>query len=94
MVAPRYRSRALRRVFVKTPGGRVNVHYERRKPSGAKCRECGAVLRGVPREIPSKLKRMAKSERRPQRPYGGCLCSRCMRKFFVKKARGIVLKND
>ncbi len=93
MVAPRYRSRTFRRVFVKTPGGSVKIHYERRKPSHAKCSSCGAVLKGVARDIPSRLKKLSKTGRRPERPYGGNLCSRCMRDFFVKKAMEINLKN-
>ncbi len=93
MVAPRYRSRTLRKVFVRTPGGRVSVHYRRRKPPAAKCGSCGAVLRGVQREVPSRLGSMAKSKKRPQRPYGGCLCSKCMRNVFSKKAMETNLKN-
>jgi len=49
MTEPRYRSRSLRRVFKKTPGGRVTVHYAKRKPSSAKCGTCGKSLAGVPK---------------------------------------------
>lgn len=87
MPAPRYRSRSLRRVYVKTPGGRTVVHYRRKKPKKAHCSKCGAILKGVPRERPYKLKKLAKTQRRPERPYGGVLCSGCMRRLFIEKAR-------
>ena len=87
MPAPRKRSRSLRKIFVKTPGGRTTVHYKHRKPKLARCGKCGATLKGVVRERPYKMKKMAKSKKRPTRPYGGVLCSGCMRKLFVEKAR-------
>lgn len=86
MPAPRYRSRSLRRVYVKTPGGRVVVHYRKRKPKIAHC-SCGAPLKGVVRERPYKMRNMPKTKKRPERPYGGILCSKCMRKLMVEKAR-------
>jgi len=80
MVEGRIKSRTLRRIKVKVPGNRSVIHYRKRKPSAAKCAGCGAVLSGVPRERPYKMKNMAKTQKRPERPYGGILCSRCMRK--------------
>lgn len=74
------KSRTFRRVKVKVPGNRSVVHYRKRKPSAAKCGKCGAVLNGVPRERPYKMMNMAKTAKRPERPYGGVLCSKCMRK--------------
>jgi large subunit ribosomal protein L34e len=87
MPAPRTRSRSLRKIFVKTPGGKTTIHYKRRKPKAAHCGKCGAVLKGVARERPYKMRKMAKSKKRPSRPYGGILCTRCMRSLFIKKAR-------
>ena len=81
MVMPRYRSRSKRRVFVRTPKG-VKLTYRDRKPSVAHCGSCGAVLKGIPRVRSSRL---CKSEKRPSRPYGGKLCSKCMRKEIIKK---------
>lgn len=86
-----YRSRTLRRVFVKTPGGRTVMRYRRRKPSKAICANCKKVLIGVPREIPSKMKNMPKSSKRPERPYGGIYCSACTRQLLRLKARAEVV---
>jgi len=81
------RSRSLRRVFKRTPGGRNVIHYSRRKPSKAKCKECGAVLAGVANERPSKMGKLSKTEKRPSRPFGGVLCSKCTRAHIIEKAR-------
>lgn len=87
MPQPRYRSRTMRRIAVTTPGGERKTHYERRKPSKAKCSMCGRVLPGVARGTPTQVKKMPKTARRPERPYGGVLCTQCMRKEMAKKAQ-------
>ena len=87
MPAPRLRSRSLRRVYVRIPSGKAVIHYRRKKPKIAHCNKCGAILKGVPRERPYKLKKLSKTQRRPERPYGGVLCSRCMRSLFIERAR-------
>ena len=87
MPAPRLRSRSLRKIFRKVPGGRTNVHYKKRKPKTARCGNCGALLKGVPRAFPFRMRSMAKTKKRPERPFGGVLCSRCMRKTIIDKYR-------
>ena len=87
MVAGRYKSGSLRKVFRKAPGGKTKVHYRKRKPARAKCASCRKHLAGVPRERPYKMQNMPKTAKRPERPYGGTLCSACMRKKIIAKAR-------
>jgi large subunit ribosomal protein L34e len=87
MPAPRLRSRSLRKVYRKVPGGRTAVHYKKKRPKTAKCSNCGAVLKGVPREFPFRMRKMAKTKKRPERPFGGVLCSRCMRQEIIEKTR-------
>ena len=87
MPAPRLRSRSLRKVFSKVPGGRVSLHYKKKKPNSALCSNCGSVLQGVPRELPFKMSNLAKTKKRPERPFGGVLCSRCMRLEIISKVR-------
>ncbi len=84
MVRPQLRSRSFRRVFRKTPGGKVVLHYEDHKPGRAKCGSCGAVLHGIKTDRDVKMKHMPKTAKRPERPYGGVLCSRCMREQIRK----------
>ena len=87
MPKPSLRSRSLRRVFRKVPGNRVSLHYKKKKPKSARCGSCGAVLKGVPRVLPFRMRSMAKTKKRPERPFGGVLCSRCMRQQIVNKIR-------
>ncbi|MBN2112437.1 50S ribosomal protein L34e [Candidatus Woesearchaeota archaeon] len=87
MVSGKHKSRSMRRVFRRTPGGKTVMAFKKRKPSKAKCAGCGKVLPGVPRERPHKMQNMPKTAKRPQRPYGGVLCSSCTRKKIIEKAR-------
>ncbi len=81
------RSRTFRRIYIKTPGGKTVLRYKRRKPSPAQCANCGKNLAGVPRLIPSKMHNLAKTKKRPQRPFGGVYCSRCSRAKIVEMFR-------
>jgi large subunit ribosomal protein L34e len=92
MPAGRYKSRTLRRIFRKTPGGRVVIHYKERKPKKARCSSCNTILKGVPRARPIKMQNLPKTKKRPERPYGGYLCSACMRKKIIEEARKQVKK--
>ncbi len=87
MTAGRFKSRSFRRVKKRMPSGRVKTTYTRRKPKKARCAICGKELHGVPRVLPSELKKYAKSQKRPSRPYGGYICSSCLRKLMKGKAR-------
>ena len=87
MVEGKKKSRTFRRVKTKTPGGKTVTNYKRRKPAKAKCAGCKALLKGVPRELPYKMQNLPKTKKRPERPYGGVLCSKCTRAKMVEKAR-------
>jgi large subunit ribosomal protein L34e len=87
MPAGRHKSGRFRKIFVRTPGSRKTVHFRERKPSKAVCSKCKTQLAGVPRERPAKMANMPKTLKRPERPYGGVLCSKCTRKLLQQKAR-------
>ena len=87
MVDGKLKSRRLRRVFVRTPGGRNVVHRKARKPSRPHCSSCGYVLHGMKAVQSRALSSMPKTMKRPERPYGGMLCSPCMRRTFIDAAR-------
>lgn len=87
MPAGRYRSRTLRRVYKRTPGNGVKLVYKKRKPSGAQCAACGVVLKGTLRERVPVMRNLPRSKKRPERPYGGVLCSRCMRRKLIEASR-------
>ena len=88
MVAPF--KRRLKRVAVRTPGGRVVFHYRKEKTGKHVCALCGRPLHGVPhRRRPSEVRKLSKTERRPERIFAGVLCADCARKvieiaFYVK----------
>ncbi|MFH0874353.1 MAG: 50S ribosomal protein L34e [archaeon] len=83
----RFKSRTYRRVEKKLPGGKTVLHHEKRNVGKASCASCGAVLPAVPRARTTKLMNMPKTKKRPQRPYGGVLCSKCARAKIVAEAR-------
>ncbi len=86
MVKPALRSRSLRRVYRRTPGGRTVVHYERGRPGRAVCTVCGRPLAGVPRVRSVELHGLSRSRKRPNRPYGGVLCSSCLANAIARAA--------
>jgi large subunit ribosomal protein L34e len=87
MVEGKKRSRTMRRVHVRTPGGRNVIHYTARKTSRPHCASCSTVLHGTPATAPRALASMPKTQKRAERPYGGELCSACMRRKIIALAR-------
>ena len=87
MVNRQKRSRTLKRIQVKTPGGRVVTHYVKPKFGKHHCAACGSVLEGVPRVRVAEMRKLGKTERRPERPFGGVLCSSCLRRKIINEAR-------
>jgi large subunit ribosomal protein L34e len=87
-MARKHQNRSFKRIKVKTTSG-VKVHYRLAKPSKAICAVTGQKLNGVPRERPFRMKTMAKTMKRPERPYGGVLSSKAMRELFLEKARSM-----
>lgn len=88
MTKPRFKSRSWKRVKVKIPSG-VAIHYRRGKVGKPKCSRCGKELHGVPRLRSGQMKKLPKTKKRPERPYGGNLCSSCTREIMKEKARVI-----
>jgi large subunit ribosomal protein L34e len=83
------KSRRHRRVRTKMPGGGFKVVYKRKKPAKAQCANCGAALKGVPTKRSYQIRNLAKTKRRPERPYGGVLCTKCTRNLMAEKARSM-----
>ncbi|MBW6451801.1 MAG: 50S ribosomal protein L34e [DPANN group archaeon] len=88
---PRHRSHSLRRVKLKTPSGENKMHFVARKPKIAHCSKCKDKLHGVPRDLPNKIKNMAKTEKRPERVFGGKLCASCTKQEIKERVRSITL---
>ncbi len=76
------KSRHKRLLHVKTPTGKA-IRYVRRKLGVPVCADCRAALPGVARS--SNL--IARTKKRPSRPFGGVYCSGCSRIRFKAAAR-------
>ncbi len=75
-----------RRVAVRTPGGKVVYHYKAKRQGPARCAICKKPLNATPTGTRSFMKKLPKSKKRPNRPYGGNLCPSCLRKIVLKRA--------
>jgi len=82
-----YRSRTLRRVFKRVPGGESKLVYKQRKPGQPRCAQTGEPLHGIPRGTPKQMAKLSKTQKRPQRPFGGVLSSRAMRDVLKLEVR-------
>jgi large subunit ribosomal protein L34e len=78
-------SNKMRKVKVRSPGGGTLVRFKRKKPSYAKCKNCGEKL-NRPKMSVKKLKNLPKTKKRPERPFPE-FCSRCMRDYYKNKVR-------
>jgi large subunit ribosomal protein L34e len=87
MPRPSLRSRALRKIRKRVPGGASVIHYLRRNPSQAKCARCKGVLHGVASKRPHIMVKLAKTKKVPNRAYGGNLCHECARELLKEKSR-------
>ncbi len=75
-------SRSKRKFTTKLPGGRLKTTEARRKPARIMCPVTGNPLNGVPR-----VRKTHKSNKAPNRPYGGVLSSRVVKKMYIQRAR-------
>ena len=89
MVSGKFKSRRFRKTFVRIPSGKSVVHYKKRKVSIPKCAVCKITLHGIPKLIASKTKNLPKSMKTNNRPFGGNLCSKCMRAKLKEKAKAM-----
>ena len=88
MVRPALRSRSPKRVARRVPSGESRVFYERDYRHLAHCALCGRPLGGVPRDLRD-ARRGPKSSKRPERPFGGVLCPRCLALAYRVALRGL-----
>ena len=81
------KSRSRRRVFVKTPGGENKLTYRPRKPAKATCSKCRSPLHGMASLTLKAQTKLTKSKKRPERRFGGMLCSKCSRAELINRLR-------
>ncbi|MBT3582876.1 50S ribosomal protein L34e [Candidatus Woesearchaeota archaeon] len=80
----------------RTPGNRTVTHTKPKKTGYHECALCHGILHGTPRGTVVQIRKMKKSERRPTRPFGGQLCSKCTRKVmsFRAQLKGEIIKPE
>ncbi len=81
------RSRSLRRVHKKMPGGTTRLVYDKRKPGVVRCAVCKIELKGIPRLRPFKAKNMPRTKKSNERKFGGFMCANCLRAKLKQEAR-------
>ncbi len=74
MTTPARRSTSFKGISRRTPGGKTSLLGKLKKPSASRCALCGRLLAGVPRRRSSDLIRLSKTQKRPERAFGGVLC--------------------
>lgn len=95
MPAPRnrqatYRNRA-------SPSGRKVLKKKQEKQAKARCAICKKLLGGVPNLAHAQLGKLAKTQKRPERAFGGVLCHACVAQVIKDKVRlqqGLISKED
>jgi len=71
--------------------------YIKEKPAKTRCALCDKKLHGVPNRCRSELAKLAKTEKRPERPFGGVLCGTCTTRVVKAETRvkhGLMAKSD
>jgi large subunit ribosomal protein L34e len=79
----------MKKVKTRVPSGKIVIRMRQEKPGAAICAICKKPLHGMKRMIPSKIRKISKTEKRPSRLYGGYLCANCTKELVREKARMI-----
>ncbi len=88
MPRPYQRTRSNKRRVLKLPGGSgQTIHYKRARVKAGRCVNCSRILPGVPNKTLSELNRLSKSQKRPQRMFGGQLCHACLKESLKQAVR-------
>uniref|UniRef100_A0A7S1M9W6 Large ribosomal subunit protein eL34 n=1 Tax=Alexandrium catenella TaxID=2925 RepID=A0A7S1M9W6_ALECA len=75
----RYNTQSNKQKIVKTPGGKLVFHHQKKRAKGPHCGDCGGKIIGVPVMRPVEYKRIPRHDRTVNRAYGGVRCARCVR---------------
>jgi len=76
---PSLRTRSKKRRHIRAPKIGSKVHYKKGKPRAPQCSICGKPLAGIPHLSTSEIRRLSRNKRRTWRPYGGHVCSKCLK---------------
>ncbi|MBI2546852.1 MAG: 50S ribosomal protein L34e [Candidatus Aenigmarchaeota archaeon] len=79
----------MKRIKNKSPAGKIRIYQIDEKPARVICANCKMPLQGIKKSTKSEFKKLSASEKGPERPYGGYLCSGCSREIFKEKIRSV-----
>lgn len=89
MPQPHLRTRSKKRFKVTLPSGEGGTRYKKEVPSTILCSLCSQPLGGVPHATTAEIRKLNRSKRRVWRPYGGQICSNCLKKALRQAARAV-----
>jgi len=69
---------------VRTPGGRVVLHHQKKQGTGPKCGDCKSILAGIVRLRPMQYANISITKKTVNRSYGGNLCGKCVRNRILR----------
>jgi len=69
---------------VKTPGGKLAVHYTKKIAKGPSCGDCGCQISGIPHLRHKAYRRLSKPKKTVSRAYGGNRCGTCVRERIIR----------
>lgn len=87
------KSRKRRIKYQKIPSG-VSVKRIKRKSKQLVCITCKNPLHGITNTPTKYQKKLTKSNKRPERRFGGVLCSNCSRRALISRLRSQEVKNE
>merc|ERR1719355_395975 len=76
-----YNTKSNKIKVVKTPGGKLTVHYRTKSAKGPRC---GVVLPGIAPLRPKEYSRIPKCQKSVSRAYGGSRCGGCVRQRILR----------
>ena len=81
--------KSMKKVRKKTITGRNVFVYRKGRVSAAVCNNCGRELHGIPKLNKPLLAKLSKTEKRPNRKFGGYYCAACTKELMRSAARKI-----
>jgi len=79
-----YHTQANTTKIVKTPGGRLSVHYKKKTGDRPKCGDCGSALAGIPALRPTEYANISRRQKTVARAYGGSRCAHCVKDRIIR----------
>ena len=87
MVSPRERSTSFKVRIRRSPSGKKVRIHKQGKPSEATCALTQVKLHGVPRMKRGQITKLSKTQKRPERKFGGVLSHKILRTLVKEKTR-------